>query len=187
MYEELNEARRSNASITCHLACHNFIAGFCVEYGNSGAGMHRGAFSLRRKRTSPRQSPRASKCRAGLASDPGRVTWGKGCRQYVSGQQSDSLQTRPWQRGLALFRPWWSVPYHLKSHDFIRVKHVALRSRRPIRVLQFACWSRIGTTALTVVRPTTESISSRPPICSKRSRMLANPTPHVKASFWPTN
>jgi hypothetical protein len=34
----------------------------------------------------------------------------------------------------------------------------------PIRVLQFACWSRIGTTALTVVRPTTESISSRPPI-----------------------
>ena len=82
--------------------------------------MHRGAFSLWRKRTSPRPSPRASKCRAGLASDPGRVTWGKGCRQYVSGQQSDSLQTRPWQRGLALFRPWWSVPYHLKSHDFIR-------------------------------------------------------------------
>src|SRR5215813_9296211 len=39
---------------------------------------------------------------------------GKGCRQYVSGQQSDSLQTRPSQRGLALFRPWWSVPYRLK-------------------------------------------------------------------------
>src|SRR5262249_44855920 len=76
-----------------------------------------GAFSLRRKRTSPRPSPRASKCRAGLASDPGTVTWGKGCRQYVSGQQSDSLQTRPWQRGLALFRPWWSVPYRLKNHD----------------------------------------------------------------------
>jgi hypothetical protein len=57
----------------------------------------------------------------------------------------------------------------------------------PIRVLQFACWSRIGTTALMVVRPTTESISSRPPICSKRSRMLANPTPHVKTSFSPTN
>jgi hypothetical protein len=77
--------------------------------------MHRGAFSLRRKRTSPRPRPRASKCRAGLASDPGRVTWGKGCRQYVSGQQPDSLQTRPWQRGLALFRPWCSVPYHLKK------------------------------------------------------------------------
>src|SRR5262245_55549352 len=49
------------------------------------------------------------------------------------------------------------------------------------------CWSRIGTTALTVVRPTTESISSRPPICCKRSRMLANPTPRVGAFFWPTN
>src|SRR5262249_47625761 len=57
----------------------------------------------------------------------------------------------------------------------------------PIRVLQFACWSRIGTTALTVVRPTTESISSRPPICCKRSRMLANPTPRVGAFFWPIN
>ena len=110
----------AHASITCHLACDNFIAGFRVEYGNSSAGMHRGAFSLRRKRTSPRPNPRASKCRAGLASDPGRVTWGKGCRQYVSGQQSDSLPTHPWQQGLALFRPWWSVPYHLKSHDFIR-------------------------------------------------------------------
>jgi hypothetical protein len=54
-------------------------------------------------------------CRAGLASDPGGVTWDKGCRQYVSGQQSDSLQTRSWQPGLALFRPWWSVPYHLKK------------------------------------------------------------------------
>src|SRR5215475_4369220 len=40
---------------------------------------------------------------------------------------------------------------------------------------QDRCWSRIGTTALTVVRPTMESISSRPPICCKRSRMLANP------------
>jgi hypothetical protein len=29
---------------------------------------------------------------------------------------------------------------------------------------QGRCWSRIGTTALMVVRPTTESISSRPPI-----------------------
>ena len=121
----------AHASITCHLACHNFIAGFCVEYGNSGAGMHRGAFSLRRKWTSPRSSPRASQCRAGLASDPGGVTWGKGCRQCVSGQQSDSLQSRPWQRGLALFRPWWSVPYHLRSHDFIRAScarphHLAL-------------------------------------------------------------
>src|SRR5262245_8285056 len=115
----------AHASITCHLACHNFIAGFRVEYGNSGAGMHRGAFSLRRKRTSPRPSPRASKCRTGLASDPGRVTWGKGCREYVSGQQSDSLQTRPWQRGLALFRPWWSVPYHLKKPDFIRAASAA--------------------------------------------------------------
>jgi hypothetical protein len=105
----------AHGSITCHLACHNFIAGLRVEYGNSGAGMHRGAFSLRRKRASPRPSPRASKCRAGLASDPGRVTWGKGCRQYVSGQQSDSLPTCPWQRGLALFRPWWSVPYHLTA------------------------------------------------------------------------
>jgi len=105
----------AHASITCHLACHNFVAGFRVEYGNSGTGMHRGAFSLRRKRTSPRPSPRASKCRAGLASHPGRVTWGKGCRQYVSGQQSDSLQTRAWQRALALFRPRWSVPCHLKN------------------------------------------------------------------------
>jgi hypothetical protein len=78
--------RMTHASISCHLACHNFIAGFRVEYGNSGAGVHRGAFSLRRKRASPRPSPRASKCRAGLASDPGGVTWGKGCRQYVSGQ-----------------------------------------------------------------------------------------------------
>src|ERR1700741_2317191 len=66
--------------LTCHLASHNFIAGFRVEYGNSGAGMHRGGFSLRRKRTSPRPSPRAGKCRAGLASDPGGVTWGKDCR-----------------------------------------------------------------------------------------------------------
>src|SRR5262245_53797577 len=32
------------------------------------------------------------------------------------------------------------------------------------KCFQFACWSRIGTTALTVVRPTTESTSSRPPI-----------------------
>ena len=55
----------------------------------------------------------------------------------------------------------------------------------PIRVLQFACWSRIGTTALTVVRPTTESISSCPPICSKRSRMLANPTPPQAAAALP--
>ena len=105
----------AHASITCHVACHNFIAGFPVEYGNSGAGMHRGAFSLWRKRTSPRPNPRASKCRAGLASDPGSVTWGTGCRQYVSGQQSDSLPARPWQRRLALFRSWWSVPYHLKK------------------------------------------------------------------------
>lgn len=52
---------------------------------------------------------------------------------------------------------------------------------------QDRCWSRIGTTALTVVRPTTESISSRPPICCKRSRMLANPTPRMGASFWPIN
>src|SRR5215467_14539033 len=52
---------------------------------------------------------------------------------------------------------------------------------------QDRCWSRIGTTALTVVRPTTESISSRPPICCKRSRMLANPTPRVGAFFWPIN
>ena len=100
----------AHASITRHLACHNFIAGFRVEYGNSGTGMHRGALSLRRKRTSPRPSPRASKRRAGLAGGPGRVTWGKGCLQYVSGQEPDSVQTRPWQRGLALFRPWWSVP-----------------------------------------------------------------------------
>src|SRR5262249_44537712 len=42
--------REGYASITCHLASHNFIAGFRVEYGNSDAGMHRGAFSLRRKR-----------------------------------------------------------------------------------------------------------------------------------------
>ena len=46
-------------------------------------------------------------------------------------EQSDSLQTRPWQRGLALFRPWWSAPYHLRSHDFIRAsrarpQHLAL-------------------------------------------------------------
>ena len=107
----------AHASITCHLACHNFNAGFRVQYGNSGAGLHRQAFSLRRKRPSPRPSPRASKCRAGLASDPGKVTWGKVCRQYVPGQQSDSLPTPPWQQGLAVFRPWWSVPYHLKSHD----------------------------------------------------------------------
>src|SRR5262245_47068974 len=52
---------------------------------------------------------------------------------------------------------------------------------------QDRCWSRIGTTALTVVRPTPESISSRPPICCKRSRMLANPTPRVGAFFWPIN
>src|SRR5262245_30916398 len=56
----------AHASITCHLACHNFIAGFRVEYGNSGAGMQRGAFSLRRKRTSPRPSP----CRAGHGTIP---------------------------------------------------------------------------------------------------------------------
>jgi hypothetical protein len=24
------------------------------------------------------------------------------------------LSTCPWQRGLALFRPWWSLPYHLR-------------------------------------------------------------------------
>jgi hypothetical protein len=104
----------AHGSIACHPACHNFTAGFRVEYGNSGAGMHRGAFSLRRKRTSRRPSPRGSKCRTGVASDPGRVTWCKGCREYVSRQQSDSLQARPWQRGLALFRPWWPVPYRLK-------------------------------------------------------------------------
>ena len=105
----------AHGSITCHLACHHFIAGFRVQYGNSGAGLYRRAFSLRRKRTSPRPSPRASKCRAGLASHPGKVTWGKVCRQYVPGQQSDSLPTRPWQQGLALFRPRWSVPYRLKA------------------------------------------------------------------------
>jgi len=105
----------AHASITCCLACHNFIAGFRAQYGNSGAGMHRGVFSLRRKRTSPRPSPRAGKCRAGLASDPGKLTWGKGCRQYVPRQQSDSLPTRHWQQGLALFRPWCSVPYRLKK------------------------------------------------------------------------
>src|SRR5262249_45512934 len=32
------------------------------------------------------------------------------------------------------------------------------------KCFQFACWSRIGTTALTVVRPPPESTSSRPPI-----------------------
>ena len=101
-------------SITCHLACRDFIAGSRLEYGSSGAGMHRRAFSLRRKRTSSRSSPRASKCRAGLASDPGKVTWGKGRHRHVSGQQADSLSTCPWQRGLALFRPWWSLPYHLR-------------------------------------------------------------------------
>jgi hypothetical protein len=105
----------AHASIACHLVCHNFIAGFRVQCGNSGAGMHRGTFSLRRKRTSPRPNPCASKCRAGLASDPGKVTWGKVCRQYVPRQQSDSLPTRARQQGLALFRPRWSVPYRLKA------------------------------------------------------------------------
>jgi len=85
----------AHASTICHLACHDFIAGFCAEFGNSGAGMHRGAFSLRRKRTSPRPGPRASKCRTGLASDPGKVTWGESRRQYASRHRTDSLQTRP--------------------------------------------------------------------------------------------
>ena len=116
---EFEDARDSgkgtaHASITCHLACHNFVAGSGVEYGDSGTGMHRGAVSLRWKRTAPRPSPRASKCHPGLASNPGKVTWGNGCRRYVSGQQADSLPTCPWQRRLALFRPWWSVSYRLK-------------------------------------------------------------------------
>ena len=122
----------AHASITCHLGCCNFVAGFRVKYGNGGTGMHWGAFSLRRKRTSPRPSPRASKCRAGLASDPGKVTWGKGRYQYASGQQTDSLPTCPWQRGLALFRPWWSVPHHLK---------------KPPRFITFGSFHRLGRAA----------------------------------------
>jgi hypothetical protein len=39
----------------------------------------------------------------------------RGRHDYVPGQQADSLPTCPWQRGLALFRPWWSVPYDLKN------------------------------------------------------------------------
>src|SRR6266566_7185760 len=38
-------------------------------------------------------------------------------------------------------------------------------------------YARIGTVALTSVRPTVESISSRPPTWCRRSRMLASPTP----------
>jgi hypothetical protein len=52
-------------------------------------------------------------------SAQGAFNWSPSvCNYGESGAQScdaASLQTRPWQRGLALFRPWWSVPYHLKK------------------------------------------------------------------------
>jgi hypothetical protein len=74
------------------------------------------------------------------------------------------IRFQDWAQAEAARKAILDTVSELTSNQLSRSPSMASQGLRRSEVLQFACWSRIGTTALTVVRPTTESISSRPPI-----------------------